>query len=410
MLLPVDEALAIVRRETTPLGAERVSLDRALSRVLAEDVHADRPLPPFDRSAMDGFAVRSADAPSPGAVLRISGEVRAGQWPERVAVGSGEAVRIMTGAPVPEGADAVQPVEKTRPVTGGCVELTTAVAAGANVTPRGSEVAEGERVLARGRRLDPAAIAVLAAVGVDEPLVGRRPRAAILVTGDEVVPVGERPAVAQVRNCNGPALAALCREAGAHVRDLGIAADEREAIARAVALGLEADVLLVSGGVSAGDYDLVEPVLQAAGVSFFFTGVAMKPGAPLVFGRRGATLVFGLPGNPVSTQVTFARFVRPCLLDLQGGRATAARRVPVTLATPVANRSGRTTHLPAVVRLEADRLVALPVLTQGSGDLASHARANALVVLEPASAGVEAGETAEAIPLGRFLEDDDAPL
>lgn len=406
----MDEAFAIVRRETTPLGEERVSLGAALRRVLAEDVHADRPLPPFDRAAMDGFAVRSADASAPGAVLRVTGEVRAGQWPKGLAVGPGEAVRIMTGAPVPPGADAVQPVEKTRPSADGRVEMTTTVAAGAHVAPRGSEVAEGERVLARGRRLDPAAIAVLAAVGVGEPRVGRCPSVAILVTGDEVVPVGERPGPAQVRNSNGPVLAALSREAGADVRELGIVPDEPGAIARAVAAGLKTDVLLVSGGVSAGDYDLVEPVLLTAGVTFFFTGVAMKPGAPLVFGRRGPTLVFGLPGNPVSTQVTFARFVRPCLLGLQGGREAAPRRVPVTLATTVANRSGRTSHLPAVVRLEGERLVALPVRTQGSGDLASHARANALLVLEPARARAEAGETAEAIPLGRFLEDDDAPL
>jgi molybdopterin molybdotransferase len=409
-VLTVDEALAVVLRESRPLSSEETDLALAVGRVLAEDVASDRPLPPFDRAAMDGFALRARDAASPGAVLRVAFEVRAGEWPAR-AVTEGEAARIMTGAPVPAGADAVQPVEATRETADGRVEILGSVVAGAHVAPRGSEAEEGAVALERGRRIDPAALAVLASCGRVRPRVGRRPRVAVLVTGDEIVPPATaRPGPAQIRNSNGPAIEALARAAGADVVPLGAVPDERDALDRAIADGLaRADVLVVSGGVSAGKYDLVEPALAGAGAAFFFTGVAIKPGAPLVFARAGAVLVFGLPGNPVSTQVTFELFVRPCLLRLQGARALLAPRVPVSLGGAFANRSGRTSHAPAVVAVEDGRLVARPVRTQGSGDLAAHARANALVVLAPSRASAEAGETAEAVLLGRFLEDESAP-
>jgi molybdopterin molybdotransferase len=411
-MISFDKALALVLGEVTPLPAEDVALEQALGRVLAEDVASDQDLPPFDRAAMDGFALRAADAGAAGAVLDVVGEVRAGEWPERE-VGPGEAVRIMTGAPVPKGADSVQPVEKTRETVDGRVEIATAVAAGANVARRGAEAAAGAVVLERGRRIDAASIAVLASVGGVRPRVGRRPRVAVLVTGDEIVPAATAaPAAEQIRNSNGPAIEALAHSAGAEVVALGAVPDDRDALDRAIAAGLEStDVLVVSGGVSAGKYDLVEPALTSAGAVFFFTGVAIKPGAPLVFGRAGETLVFGLPGNPVSTQFTFELFVRPCLLQMQGARALRARRVPVALATALANRSGRTSHLPSVVAVEGGRLVARPVRSQGSGDLAAHARANALVVLGAERARAEAGETAEAVLLGRFLEEEDgAPL
>ena len=410
MLLPFDEALAAVLRECRPLPAETIDLDAAEGRVLVEDVRADRPLPPFDRAAMDGFALRAADAAAPGALLRVAFEARAGEWPEG-RVGSGEAARIMTGAPVPEGADAVQPVEKTRETDDGRVEIATAVAAGAHVAPRGSEAAEGSAVLESGRRLDAAALAVLASCGTVRPRVGRRPRVVVLVTGDEIVPASTaRPGPAQIRNSNGPAVAALARSAGAEVLVGDAVADDRGALDRAIGDALSrADVLVLSGGVSAGKYDLVEPALAAAGATFLFTGVAMKPGAPLVFARRGEALVFGLPGNPVSTQVSFELFVRPCLLRLQGARAVHAARVPVVLGAALANRSGRLSHVPAVVAVEDGRLVARPVRTQGSGDLAAHARANALVVLAASRLRAEAGEAVPAVLLGRFLEDESDP-
>jgi len=409
-MVPFDDALQIVLRETPSLPAEEVALGDALGRVLAGDVAADRDLPPFDRAAMDGYAVRSADVAAAPVALEVVGEVRAGQWPDLV-VGRGQAVRIMTGAPVPDGADAVQQVERTQPLDEFRVTIRTAVGAGANVAPRGCEVRQGEVVLGAGRVVDPAAIAVLASAGRDRVRVARRPVLALLVTGDEIVEVGSRPEPAQVRNCNGPAVAAQARLAGADVRLLGVAPDRQEAIAGALRPGLDSDVLVVSGGVSAGDYDLVEPALHELGATFLFTKVAIKPGAPLVFGRLGRTLVFGLPGNPVSAQATFDLFVRPALLKMQGARVLSRPRVEVELLGPVRNRSGRRSHVPARVRFEGGRLAARPVRSMGSGDLAAHARANALVVIEAGRTQAKAGEGATAQLLSSFLEEDDgAPL
>ena len=408
-MVPFEEALAIVLAEVAPLPAEEVSLELALGRVLAEDVASDQDLPPFDRAAMDGYALRAEDVAAAPVALDVVGEVRAGQWSDLV-IGPGQAARIMTGAPVPKGADAVQQVERTQPLDEFRVTIQTAVAAGANVAPLGSEARAGDVVLARGRVIDPSAMAVLASAGRDRVRVAQRPVLALLVTGDEIVDVAARQGPGQIRNTNGPAVAAQARLAGADVSLLGIAPDRQDALVEALRKGLGADVLVVSGGVSAGDYDLVEPALLDLGATFLFTRVAIKPGAPLVFGRLGRALVFGLPGNPVSAQVTFDLFVRPALLKMQGARVLERPRVSVELLAAVKNRSGRRSHVPARVRLEGGRLVARPVRSMGSGDLVAHARANALVVIEADRNEAAAGETAEAYLLGNFLEDDGAPL
>jgi molybdopterin molybdotransferase len=408
-MIPFDEALDIVLREARPLPTEEVALAEVLGRVLAEDVASDQDLPPFDRAAMDGFALRAADVAAAAVALEVVGEVRAGQWPD-LEIGAGQAVRIMTGAPVPRGADAVQQVERTQPLDEFRVTILGAVDKGTNVAPHGCEVRAGEVVLAAGRVVDPSAIAVLASAGKARVRVARRPVVGLLVTGDEIVEVSARPGPGQIRNSNGPAVAAQARLAGAEVRLLGVAPDRQEAIAEAVRSGLAADVLVVSGGVSAGDYDLVEPALLDLGATFLFTKVAVKPGAPLVFGRLGRSLVFGLPGNPVSAQATFELFVRPALLKMQGARVLSRPRVAVELLGPIRNRSGRKSHVPARVRFESGRLVARPVRSMGSGDLTAHSRANALVVIEAEREEAAAGEIAQAMLLGNFLEDDGAPL
>jgi molybdopterin molybdotransferase len=409
-VIPVEEALEIVLRETPVLPAEEIALEDAPGRVLAGDIRSDIDMPPFDRAAMDGYAVRAADVVSPPATLTVTGEVAAGIWPGRE-VGPGEAVRIMTGAPVPRGATAVQQVEKTRaPAERQSVEILAAVEDGANIAPRGCEVRKGDVVLEQGRVITPAALAVLAATGHVRVRVGRRPRVAVLVTGDEIVDVATVPGPGQIRNSNGPAVVAQARRAGADVRELGVAPDRRPETVEALREGLAADVVVVSGGVSAGDYDLVEPALQELGVTLLFTKVAIKPGAPLVFGRRDRTLVFGLPGNPVSAQVTFGLFVRAALLRMQGARVVSWPRVEVELLEAVQNRSGRRAHLPARVRFEAGRIVARAVRSMGSGDLVAHSRANGLVVLDAERTKAEAGEIAEAILLDGFMEDDGAPL
>jgi molybdopterin molybdotransferase len=405
-VIPVDKALEIVLAHTPVLPLEDVDLTQAVGRVLAEDVQADSDLPPFDRSAMDGYAVRATDVSSVPTVLEVAGQVRAGQWPDRP-VEPGQAVQIMTGAPVPAGATAVQPVERTRPLEGGRrVEILAPVEPGAHIVRQGAEVRSGDRLIDRGRTIDPASVAVLASAGKGRVRVGRRPTLAMLVTGDELVDVWDTPSRGRIRNSNGYALLAQARWAGAEARSLGVVPDVSERIAEAVRDGFRDDVLVISGGVSEGVYDLVEEVLARFDVGLLFTKVAIKPGAPLVFGRRGDKLVFGLPGNPVSAQVTFDVFVRAALLRMQGATVVSRPRVMVELLDAVKNRSGRQAYSPARVAFEDGRLVARPVASQGSADIVAHARANALVVLEAAQLRAEAGEKVPALLLGNFLERD----
>ena len=408
-MISVEEALAIVLRETPPLGSEEILLEGSLGRVLAQEVRSDVDLPPFDRAAMDGYALRAEDARTAPVVLKIVGEVRAGQVPER-SVGAGEAIQIMTGAPVPPGASAVQAIEKTRLLEGGRVSIESAVEPRQHIAPTGSEVRAGEIVLKGGAPVDPATLGVLASVGCVRVRVGLRPRLAVLVTGDELVPVGERPGPGRIRNSNGIAVLAQARWAGAHVRSLGIVPDDAPRITDAIEAGLDADILVVSGGVSAGAYDLVEAAFARVGVQVFFERVAIKPGAPLVFGRRKNVLVFGLPGNPVSAQVTFDIFVRAALLRMQGTRTVRRPRVEVELLSSLRNKSGREAHLPALVRSEAGRLVAEPLRSAGSADVLAHARANALLILEAERSEASAGERASALLLGNFLERDGVAL
>jgi molybdopterin molybdotransferase len=405
-MLPVEEALGIVLAHTPRLGAEEVELTAALGRVLAEDVRADADMPPFDRSAMDGYAVRASDVVDSPVVLRVAGQVRAGQYPDRP-LPAREAVQVMTGAPVPAGATAVQPVEKTRPVDGGArVEILEPVATGAHIARQGSEVAAGDVVLQAGGTIDAATVAVLAAVGKARLAVGRRPSVSVLVTGDELVDVWDTPARGSIRNSNGYAVMAQAAAAGATVRSLGVVPDQADRIAAAVHEGFTSDVLVISGGVSEGVFDLVEDVLARFDVALLFTKVAIKPGAPLVFGRRGDKLVFGLPGNPVSAQVTFDVFVRAALLKMQGARVVSRPMVDVFLLDEMTNRSGRANHLPVRVRAEGGRLVAARVATAGSADVVAHAAANALVILDATRTRAAAGEKARALLLGNFLDRD----
>lgn len=404
-MITVDEALALVLERAPVLGVEGVPLAEAAGRVLRVPVVSDRDQPPFNRAAMDGFAVRSADTAAPGATLRITGEVRAGVWPEGT-VGSAEAFRIMTGAPVPEGADAVIQVERTRADGASSVVIEASVAPGQNIVPKGSEAARGAVLLEEGVRIGAAQLAVMASVGAADPVVARRPRVAVIVTGDEVVDPKAKPSAAQIRNANGPALINAILEAGGVASDFGVVPDDpaktRAAIARALEEGHDAIVL--SGGVSAGDFDFVEKALGELGMTLHVTSVRVKPGAPFVFGTRGKTLVFGLPGNPVSAQVTFELFARPALLRMQGAKAFLRPRLQATLAGSLANKSNRRNYLPVVVGARDGGLHALPVRSQGSGDTLAHATANALAILEPDQTAASAGDRVFIHPLSSFLE------
>lgn len=404
-MITVDEARAVVLGHVITLPVETVPLAQAEGRILRAPVASDRDLPPFNRAAMDGFAVRSADTVAAGAKLHVAGEVRAGIWPDR-AVAEGEAFRIMTGAPVPQGADAVIQVERAKLDGPADVFIETSVAAGQNIVPKGSEATQGAVLLDEGVRIGGAQLAVMASVGVIEPVVARKPRVAVIVTGDEVVDPQTAPSAAQIRNANGPALISAIREAGGVPTDFGVVKDDPETTRAAIARALDEgyDAIVLSGGVSAGDFDFVEPALAKLGVALHVTAVRVKPGAPFVFGSRGETLVFGLPGNPVSAQVTFELFARPALLRMQGARASLRPVLEAVLEAPLQNRSGRRNYLPVVAAWKDGALHARPLRTQGSGDLVAHSQANALAILEPDQTAAAAGDPVLLHPLSSFIE------
>jgi molybdopterin molybdotransferase len=337
-LLPIEEALGRVLAQIVALPAETLPLAAVYQRVLAEAIAADADVPAFDRSAMDGIALRSADGLL-GAVLQQVGESAAGT-PFQGHVLAGQCVRVMTGGVVPRGADAVLPVERIERLDGGQYRLLEAVRPEQNVSRQGSEVQEGAAVLASGTRLTGARMGVLATYGRDQVPVVRRPVVAVLPTGNEIVPVTATPALGQVRDANRHAVTGLLLAAGAEVRQYPVAPDTREALTAAIAHAWQdADVLVTSGGVSAGDYDLVPPVLEALGATAHFHKIAIKPGKPLLFatrefeGRR--QYAFGLPGNPVSSYVCCALFVLPALLALQGAPAEWQRfQLPCLTALP----------------------------------------------------------------------------
>ena len=376
--------LRLVRSHATALATETIALDSCAGRVLASDIAADRDYPPFHRSVRDGFAVRSGDVPGR---VRVIGEVRAGEIFSG-SVQAGEAVEIMTGAPVPEGADAVVMVEHCTRHDDGTVETDHAAAGGSNIAPVGCEARAGGVVLTRGSRIDYAGVAWLATTGHHEVPVYARPRVAIVATGDEIVPVTETPASHQIRNSNAHSLAAQIRRAGGEPVMLPVARDDKDATAELIRQGLEADLLVLSGGVSAGKYDFVEAALADCGAEFYFDRVRIQPGQPLVFGKARGTFFFGLPGNPASTMVTFELFARAAL-DLLAGASEAP--LPMTLAKltrPFRHKTGLTRFLPAIVSCTE----VTPVDWQGSGDVPSIVKANAFLVADPERADYAAGE------------------
>lgn len=381
-MLRFDQARAVIferLKGISPAGPlETVALDAARGRVLAAPVKADRDYPPFDRSARDGFAVRAADVANPPAKLRLIGETRAGE-PSRFTVNTGEAVEIMTGAPGPEGADAVVMVEHSRR-EGEYVVLEQGVPEGRNLVPRGSEIAAGTVVLEPGATLDYPEIALLASVGCAEAEVYRQPRVAILSTGDEVVGITAAPQPFQIRNSNAHSLAAQIRRRGGEPRILPIAPDDKARTRELIEDGLGDDMLLLSGGVSAGKYDYVEQALGELGAEFHFTAVAIQPGKPLVFGTCLGKPVFGLPGNPVSTMVTFKVFARIALDLLAGRDGSPLPFVYARLGSEFRHKPVLTRFLPAELLGDYGEAVVHPVKWQGSGDLASIARANCFLV------------------------------
>jgi molybdenum cofactor synthesis domain-containing protein len=407
-MIPVSEAVRIILEQTSALPVERVPLDAALGRVLAEDVIADTDLPPFDRAQMDGYAVRSEDLRELPARLRVVGEAAAGAgW--RGTLRAGEAVRIMTGAPMPSGADSVQQVEVTRETEDGTregttVEIERATAPGQFYVVRASEIRAGERVLQAGEEINAARMAALASFGYAEVAVRRRPRASVLATGTELVPVGHRPGPDQIRDSNTYSLAAYARLSGADVATLPFAGDDAELLQRTIADAAErADVLVLSGGVSMGRYDFTKSALRALGAEVFFERVALRPGKPTVFARlpgEKQTLAFGLPGNPVSVSVTFNLFARTALLAMQGATRPAPFEERAVLSHPAKGTMERASYLPAALATdEAGHLVAEPLKWGGSSDFVAFANATALVIVPAGVKMIEAGSVVNVVRL-----------
>jgi molybdopterin molybdotransferase len=383
-----EQARACVLEKVASLrampAAVEVALDDAEGRVIAESIVADRDYPAAARSVRDGFALRAADTPGR---LRVIGEARAGA-PFAGVVAAGESIEIMTGANMPVGADAVVMVEHAR--REGEFVLAPAVEAGKSVSPEGSDARCGEELIPRGRRLGFAEIAALASAGRASVRVFEKPRVAILATGDEIVDVAAVPASYQVRNSNAHSLAAQVRRAGGVAQICPVAGDQRAATQAAIEHGLAADLLLISGGVSAGKYDLVEDALAALDAEFYFDRVAIQPGQPLVFGRARGTFFFGLPGNPAATLVTFAIFARAAL-ELLGGQAETTLPMPFArLTTDFSHKPGLTRFLPA--RLSADGAQVAPVAWHGSSDIPALARSNAFLVADAARESWRAGD------------------
>jgi molybdopterin molybdotransferase len=395
-VLSVEEALARILPRARPLETERVDIRAAQGRVLAELVLSRREIPPWPNSSMDGYAVRAADTARPPVRLTVTGRIAAGVLPTRP-VGPGEAARIFTGAPLPEGADAVVPQEDVE-VDGDRVRIARAVEPGAFVRPRGEDVRVGDRVLEPGRGLGPAEIGLLATLGHSPVLVHRRPRVAVLSTGNELADLGTQPGPGQIPNTNTYSLMAQVAEAGAEPINLGLAPDRLDAIEERIRWGLGADMLVSSAGVSVGELDLVREALTRAGAELHLWQVSMRPGKPFTFGTLGPRLVFGLPGNPVSAMVTFELFVRPALLTLAGSSHIMRPRVRARALDPIANPGRRRGYLRVTLVRDGDEYGARLTGDQGSAILRSMVEADGLAVV-PGEAVLGKGEAVEVMVL-----------
>jgi len=398
-VISVEEALSIIAASAVPGKEERIPLKEALGRVLARDVASDADWPPFETSAMDGYAVRMADVSRPGApLLERTESVAAGDLPPPP-IRPGEVVRVMTGAPLPDATEAVIPVERARREEGRVI-FEIAPAPGAHIRRRGESIRQGSRLLCAGRRVTPGDIALAALAGAATLPVFLRPRVAIAATGNELVPAGEKPGPGQIRDSNGPMLVSLCRAGGWAAAERRPVADEAAGVAALFdSAGKEEDVLVTSGGVSAGDFDLLPEIARRQGFEILFHGVSVRPGKPIAFARRDGTLWFGLPGNPVSTSVCFHLFVRFAFGRLEGDPRPGAPRVVAHLARDLPSSGARETYRDGILTNAGGVESVEPLTSAGSHDIAAHARANALIRVPANSGPRPAGSTVECLLL-----------
>ncbi|HTH51773.1 MAG TPA: gephyrin-like molybdotransferase Glp [Pyrinomonadaceae bacterium] len=392
-MIDISKAMRTLTRETPALANERVELRDAVGRVLAENIVADSDLPPFDRSQMDGYAVVASDTLAAPIDLIVVGESAAGRgWHQRMK--RGQAVRIMTGAPVPAGADAVQRVELTSGWEGETVRIREPVRKGMSVVKRGAEVKKGRTIFRTGEVVNENMISAFASFGYAKLRVAKVPTVAVMSTGTEIVPLDKTPGRDQIRNSNSVMLEVLSRGMGCPTTILPQVADDLTELKRQIA-SCRCNVLVITGGVSAGKYDLTKLALQELGAEIFFDKVRLKPGKPAVFARLGKTLVFGLPGNPVSAAVTFHLFVRKTLLLMQGAKRSDLREGRAVLAARVKAPDERDAYTPSVLNSDEDgRLIATPLRSQGSSDFIGFSRADSLIVIKRGTRG-EQGDVAD---------------
>jgi len=399
-MLPIERGLEIVmsvaKSQERPdrMPVESVPLRDSVRRILRDDVLSDADSPPFDKAIRDGFAVRVEDLGSIPVVLSVVGESRAGLAAD-VTVERGQCCEIMTGAPLPAGSNAVVMVENTERVSPNSVRILRGVRENEGLLRRGAEARQGELILRSGRRIGLADLGLLAGNGKSTVSVSAKPSVAVIATGDELVEVEETPKPDQIRNSNSYTICAQVEEAGARPTALGIARDDLDDLRRKICQGLEQDILIVSGGVSVGKYDLVEKVFAEFGVEVLFDKIAMKPGKPTVFGHRGQTYVFGLPGNPISTMVAFHMFVRPLILFLLKAENTAPKVLEAKLEAPAKCDPERAALVPALVRFDGGQYWIRPAPWKGSSDLVGLSRANALIMIPRRSGTLESGQNAQ---------------
>lgn len=394
-MISAAEAIKAIDEHIRPLQTVTVALERALNAVLAEEIAADENIPPFNNAAMDGFAVLASDTIAAPVELRVTDEIAAGGRAAGLPIHPGETAAIMTGAKIPPGCDAVIQHELTERISDGMIKISRPVKPGMNIRTTGADIHAGQTVFEQGRFLRPQELGVLASLGKQFVRVYRTPRAAVLATGNELVPIDHKPGQGMIRNSNSYALRAFVREAGAEEIDLGIARDERDELRSKLREGLRADMLITVGGVSAGKYDLVIDELKTLGAEIVFWKVNIKPGMPLVFAMHGSIPIFGLPGNPVSSSVTFLQFVRPALYRMMGRTGIEPLRLRAALQESYTKNDGKRHFVRGILDMNNGTLSVRTTGSQVSNIMTSLARANCLIIIPEETSLIREGEEVE---------------
>ncbi len=404
-MIAVKDAIEITLDEAAPSGVEEVDLKNASGNILAEDIFSDIDMPPFGKSSMDGYAFKAADCRSNSTILDVVGSIPAGVYPD-FKIEQGQAAKIMTGAPLPQGADSVQMVEKTQSIGEDKVKILEPVPLGKNVSRKSEVIKADSKVLSKGTFISAAVVGALATVGKAQVSIFKRPEVGILVTGDELVEVAQQPTAGQIRNSNGYSLYTQVAESGASAELFAIAPDNMEYLTKSIELGLQKDVLLISGGVSMGDYDFVEEIMLKHGVRIFYDKVNIKPGKPTVFGRTSESLVFGLPGNPVSASTIFEIIVRPALRKIMGFSSCHSVKMRATLEKDYTTNTKRENYHPAWTFMRDNFFYTFPVRSRGSADVVAYANSNSYLITTKEKQKFNSGETVEVILRPEFWKNN----